>query len=110
VHHACRPTFRRRLWHRWRVPSWPWGHARQESKTLRGELQAAQARVRVLEEERSTLRSERDLFLDQISAAHAQLNALGAALDQVELNSPPLKGLESRHLESRAKGAARLDP
>jgi hypothetical protein len=56
------------------------------------------------------LRSERDLFLDQISAAHAQLNALGAALDQVELNSPPLKGLESRHLESRAKGAARSDP
>ena len=58
--------------------------AEEQSTRMRVELTAAQARVRTLEQENGTLRAERDMYLDQIAAAHAQLNALGAALDQVK--------------------------
>jgi chromosome segregation ATPase len=58
--------------------------AEEQSTRMQVELTATQARVRTLEQENSTLRAERDMYLDQIAAAHAQLNALGAALDQVK--------------------------
>lgn len=58
----------------------------REVARLQGELARAHACIAELEADSLTLRSERDMYLQQIDDAHKQLHQLGAALDNLKAN------------------------